>query len=292
MNDLTFLASATPELRTNARSSPRDELDRFERAVASTLSKLKPGHGSAALHEEMNRLMLAHAVLTESPQVSVNSAAAAVQQLQPNRLIDDALKETTRMHVEALGRAGVPSSVLELLQSWVEVTVDARMAQRQIELRRAIDSVQGDMAPQEPPALAADPVQPLSAVELGRALGGLSDETVRQRERAGELFSILRSGRKRGREYPAFQAWDGIAGQPLTQALAALGEVSSTAAYGFFTSATDLLGGLTPIEALLGRVTTARGLGRETQQLLAAPAAERLQAVIKAAAAQAAQLAA
>ena len=173
MNDLTLL------MTTKSAKRVRAGLDQLERAVADTLTRLTPGRGTAALHEEMKRLALTHAVLTElPPQVS---AAAAVQHLQPSLLIDEALKKTTRAHVEALGKAGVPSSVLELLQSWVEVTVDARVVQRQIELKRAIDSVQGDKALQEPPALAADPVQPLSATELGQALGGLSDETVRQR---------------------------------------------------------------------------------------------------------------
>ena len=50
-------------------------------------------------------------------------------------------------------------------------------------------------------AVAKDPLHGLAATELGAALGDLSDETVRQRERAGELFSVLRPGRKRGREY-------------------------------------------------------------------------------------------
>ena len=78
---------------------------------------------------------------------------------------------------------------------------------------------------------------------------------MRVRERAGELFSVLRTGRKRGREYPAFQAWSGIAGKPLAKVLAALGSASGAVAYGFFTSPTDLLGGVTPIEVLIGKLT-------------------------------------
>jgi hypothetical protein len=103
-------------------------------------------------------------------------------------------------------------------------------------------------------------VQPLSAAGLGRELGGLSDETVRQRERKGELVSVLRPGRKRGREYPVFQTGPGIAGSPLTQVLAARESASGTAAYGFFTSPSDLLGGLTPIEALTGKLTNPHDL--------------------------------
>lgn len=288
MNDLTLLA--TPAFAGGARAG----LDQLEQAVAAALAGLKPGRrGSAAVHVEMQRLVLTNAVLMElSPQVSPAVAAAVVQHLRPSSVIDDALKKTSHAHAQALGQAGIPPSVLELLQSWVEVTVDARVVQRQIELKRAIDSVQGEMALQEPVLPAADPVQPLSAAELGQALGGLGDEAVRQRERAGELFSILRPGRKRGREYPAFQAWAGICGQPLTQVLGALGAASSTVAYGFFTATTDLLGGLTPIEALLGRPTTSRRLDAQALDLLAAAPAQRLEAVVKAAEAQAAQLAA
>jgi hypothetical protein len=71
-----------------------------------------------------------------------------------------------------------------------------------------------------------------------------------------------------------------------------LGPASSTAAYGFFTAPTDLLGGLTPIEALAGRLTTQRDLDAQTHDMLATPPDERLQAVIKAAEAHAALLAA
>jgi hypothetical protein len=269
-------------------------LDQLERAVADSLTKLKPGRrGAAAVREEMHRLVLADAVVMElSPQVSVSALARVVRRLRPSPVIDEALKKSTQAHVAALSRAGVPASVLELLQSWVEVTVDARVLQRQIEVKRAIESVQAEAAPRsatEP--VADDPAQPMSAAELGQALGGLSDETVRQRVRGVEVFSVLRPGRKRGREYPAFQAWPGIAGAPLARMLSALGMPAAglgTAAYGFFTSPTDLLGGLTPIEAMLGRLTATRQLEPETQALLAATPEERLEAVVKAAEAHAA----
>jgi hypothetical protein len=292
MTDLSLLA--TPAFAGGVRAGARAGLDQLEQAVADTLVRLKPGRrGSAVVHEEMQRLVLTNAVLMElSPQISAAAAAAVVQQLRPSSVIDDALKKTSQAHVEALGQAGVPPSVLELLQSWVEVTVDARVVQRQIALKRAIDSLQGEMVLQDPLSPTADPVQALSAAELGQALGGLGDETVRQRERAGELFSVLRPGRKRGREYPAFQAWAGIAGQPLADVLKALGAASSTAAYGFFTSPTDLLDGLTPIEAMLGRATTSRTLDASALRLLSGTPADRLEAVIKAAEAQAALLAA
>lgn len=266
------------------------DLDQLEQAVADTLVKLKPGRrSSVAVHREMQRLVLTNAVLTElSPQWPPSALAAVAKRLRPSPMIDEALKKATQIHVEALGRAGVTAPVLELLQSWMEVTIDARVLQRQIDLKRAIDSVRSDVTLPTSMAPATDPTEPLSASGLGQALGGLSDETVRQRERAGELFSVLRPGRKRGREYPAFQAWPGVAGEPLAQVLTALGRVPGTTAYGFFTSVTDLLGGLTPIEAILGRPMSPRALDAQTRALLAAPAEVRLTAVVKAAEAYAA----
>jgi HAD domain in Swiss Army Knife RNA repair proteins len=137
-----------------------------------------------------------------------------------------------------------------------------------------------------------DPVAPLTASELGRALGGLGEEVVQQRERAGKVFSIYRPTRERGREYPAFQSWPTIAGEPLERVLAALGRVSGADAYGFFTSPTDLLAGLTPIEALLGHQLSPRSLESGADKLLASASTERLGAVEKAAIAIAAQLSA
>jgi hypothetical protein len=134
-----------------------------------------------------------------------------------------------------------------------------------------------------------DPVAPLSAIELGRLLG-LDDDSVRERERVGTLFSILRPATKKGREYPAFQAWPGIAGEPLVRALTALAPADGATAYGFFISVTDLLVGLSPIEVLLGKPLTAREYDTDATRLLNAPKEERLVAVEKAAAATAAQL--
>lgn len=136
-----------------------------------------------------------------------------------------------------------------------------------------------------------DPISPLSADELGKALG-VNEETVRLREQAGELFSIVRPQRNRGREYPAFQAWPGVAGEPLAQVLAILRPHGGTAAYGFFTSPNEELVGLSPIEVLIARVTNARELDKHTALLLSAPANERIAVVMEAASAYADVLAA
>ncbi|WP_157360078.1 hypothetical protein [Caldimonas brevitalea] len=174
----------------------------------------------------------------------------------------------------------------DLIRGLVDVAVEAGLLRLKLE-----QTAQSVTAPPKEPYLVeadTDSRAALSASDLGRALGGLSDETVRQRERAGELFSILRPGRKRGREYPAFQAWTGIAGEPLNRVLAALGRPNGPSAYLFFTSPIDLLGGLTPIEALLGRLPLARDLEPEAADLLGRTAEERLSSVLRAAEAEAA----
>ena len=285
---------------SNVRSSasegapvdPQAWLVHAERTAADAVRKLKPGRSATAeVHAVLERVVLTEPMAEISARVSGAAASSATPHLRTGKLIEEAIKKTSEAHAKALSQAGVPPDVLELLQSWVEVTVDARIVQRHLQLRRAIEDVQEGAAQREAQDSSADPAQPLSASELGQALGGLSDETVRVRERAGELFSVLRPGRKRGREYPAFQAWSGIAGKPLAEVLAALGSTSGTVAYGFFTSPTDLLGGLTPIEALIGKLTNPRNLEPEVQQLLSDDAVERLKAVEHAARAYAATLA-
>jgi hypothetical protein len=214
--------------------------------------------------------------------------------------MNEALQQARGAYVQAFAEAGLSEAVIALLQSWVDLQTSTRVTQMQAELQAREDvrpaSPGGDpAAPRSPNSPWGDPVAPLSAAELGAALK-VSDQTVRARERAGELFSILRPARKRGVEYPAFQAWPGIAGEPLAKTLAALGAgadpavgvPSSTLAYAFFTSRTELLGGLTPIEVLLGQLTTARAIDADDQALLDASAAERLEVVVNAARATAA----
>jgi hypothetical protein len=125
-------------------------------------------------------------------------------------------------------------------------------------------------------------VEALSAAEMSRALGGLSVGMVRQRERDGEIFSIVRPGRGRDREYLAFQVWSGIRGEPLAKVLAALGKPSGAVAYAFFMCPSEALGGLAPIEALSG-LSHSPDLREEVQAFLAWSADARLAAVLQAA---------
>jgi len=123
----------------------------------------------------------------------------------------------------------------------------------------------------------------LDANEMGKALGGLSDQIVRDRERTRELFSVLKAGRKRGREYPAFQAWKGVAGTPLATVLKALGSQDGAAAFGFFTSRLIELGRLTSVEVLVGRANVPNDLGSDARAILEMSADERLGSVVSAA---------
>jgi hypothetical protein len=193
------------------------------------------------------------------------------------RKVDEMLTLVRNQVVHVLGHGGLSQEMADALVTYVDVKVTTEKAVAEIlaDAERAL-------------AARRDPAQALSAVELG-ALLGVTDETVRNREQAGELFSILRPGRKRGREYPAFQAWEGVAGEPLKQVLAALGRPSGPAAYGFFTSPQDTLAGLTPLEAMVG--LTSREVAPEAQEFLGIGSAERLATVVLAAQTYASSLA-
>jgi len=216
---------------------------------------------------------------------------------------DEAVRDASAAYREALHANGLPPATVVLLEGWLELQVVSRLVQLQagssLVALQAADSptqravaVPGNhdvgipAAPAEMGQRAPDTL--LSASELGKALGGVSDQTVRLREKAGELFSILRPGRRRGAEYPAFQAWPGIAGEPLSRVLSALappggGRASGALAYTFFTSRTELLAGLSPVEVLTGQASTTRPLSDDQRELVNAPAASRLEAVERAA---------
>lgn len=131
-----------------------------------------------------------------------------------------------------------------------------------------------------------DPIEPLSAEDLASCLGlgGISD--LRTLEVGGTVICISRPDRGIQREYPAFQVWPGIVGEPLTRVVAALTtyeRLGSSGAYGFFTSLDDLLGHLTPIEVLTGRLLRPRAIDPAVVGLLEASPDQRLEAVVGAA---------
>ena len=125
----------------------------------------------------------------------------------------------------------------------------------------------------------------LTGTELGAALG-ISEERVRQRLQNGRLIAILREGRERGRGFPAFQALEGIAGEPLEKVLRALGYsgptqesgTSAAEAYQFFTGSHELIGGLAPFQVLLGIGADVNDV--EALEFLSKPHAERLAFIV------------
>jgi hypothetical protein len=128
------------------------------------------------------------------------------------------------------------------------------------------------------------PTRAISAAELGLALG-VSDEVVRQREEAGDLFSVVFPQRGPERVYPAFQAWPEIAGKRLMAVLVELKlrQLGGAVAYQFFMLRDDVLGYVTPVEMLIESVTSARPLERWMVEGLGYPAEERLEIVLGAA---------
>lgn len=204
--------------------------------------------------------------------------------------LDAAVARSDEAHRQALKAEGLSPGIIDVLDSWVTMRADARAVQLQLERASAgLDAAAGAA----PFSERERPMAPLTAHELGAALA-VTDDTIRQREREGELFSLLRVGRKRGREYPAFQAWPEFntplaEGEPtpLAQTLRALGAPRTEGAdlYGFFSSRNDLLGDLTPVEVLVGGVTTQRDVDREVQDLLRESPRRRLEAVLSAASA-------
>ena len=270
--------------------SARARLDELERVIASKLRKLEPG--PSALAEIHDQLAVTNELLELKSRLPEAALKIQIGRPRPRGLLDEALEQLAEAHAAALIRAGLSTRVVDILRSWVDLTIEVRALGLQIQVLRAQDSSHAENPNiGEPTSPFGDPAAPLTAAELGIRLG-LGDESVRQRERARKLFSILRPGRKRGREYPAFQAWPGVAGEPLERSLAALAPADGSVAYLFFTSLTDELGGLSPVEVLLGKPLSARRLEPDTTQLLNAPKEERLFAVEKAAAAMAAEISA
>lgn len=199
----------------------------------------------------------------------VGRGAGGNQMATELKKIDETLV-LVRSHVrDALARGGLNEELADVLIDYVDLKVTTEKAVAEI-----VGEAQRELAARR------DPAEALSAAQLAAVLG-VTDETVRNREAAGELFSMLRPGRKRGREYPAFQAWDGVTGGPLKEILTALDRPSGPVAYAFFTSPQDTLGGLSPLEALVG--LTPREVSPEAQEFLGAAASERLAAVVQAA---------
>jgi hypothetical protein len=206
------------------------------------------------------------AVRLQNIFISHSSSDHVLRELEK---VNDALVTMRSQVRDALTHGGLREDVADVLINYVDIklTTEKTVAEIMADAERTL-------------AARRDPAEALSAVQLASLLG-VTDETVRNREAAGELFSILRPGRKRGREYPAFQAWEGVAGAPLKEVFAALGRPTGPVAYAFFTSPQETLGGLSPLEALLG--LSPREVSPEAREFLRTGAPERLAVVVQAA---------
>lgn len=214
----------------------------------------------------------------------VKSAAGARRDLPfelPERFI--ALK--------VMGVGGVGSELLSSFRAfdWGAIDPEKREAQLCALLEATMENLVitnealTDMATTVAKQLVGEPGKLISGSELSEMLG-VSEEAVRQRLQAGKLIAILSAGRERGRGFPIFQAWDGIAGAPLEQILKALDyegpgkAVDAAGAFQFFVSRNDLLGDFTPVEVLTGAGVPDPD-DVEAAEFLAKPHQERLEFV-------------
>jgi hypothetical protein len=160
-----------------------------------------------------------------------------------------------------LGSTGIPETTLAVFKAWFKLQTVTEVAQLPEAAPMAAAAYAQDDAT---PAALDDPFEPLSAEQLDERLSVVA-ATVRQREQAHVLFSTLPPGRERGRVYPEFQTWPDIAGAPLRQTLLALGQPNGGTAWGFFASALPELEGLSPVEALSGKLSRQRPLSPGAQ---------------------------
>lgn len=182
------------------------------------------------------------------------------------------IENKTQVFRQALEKSKMPRDAVDLFVSFVDFRLDTQAALYELEIERIVRSLKG-----------RDTADMGSAEELAAALG-VSAETVRRRTHEGKLFAVLGPGRKRGREYPMFQAWPGIAGKPLETVLEALGSLEGPQAYQFMTTPGDFLGGLTPIEVLVGDAPEGADLAPGAREFLTQDDDVRLRAVVDAAA--------
>jgi hypothetical protein len=138
--------------------------------------------------------------------------------------------------------------------------------------------------------ISEDPALGLNADEMASRLGcTLAD--VSRMARSGAVISISRPERSIAREYPAFQTWPEIAGEPLLKVrekLSTFEPADAVTMLAFFVSVNDLLADLTPVEVLVGRMVSARSVEPYASRLLAMSARKRLDIVLSAAGAYAA----
>lgn len=170
----------------------------------------------------------------------------------------------------------------------IERLVESRSAERVLEaLERMLREQRGGtLASVEAPALVPVAGEEDVAVMLDAndfaVRAGISDQTVRNREKAGELFSVLWPMRTRGRLYPAFQLWSCVRGEPLERVLRELGDLDGVSKYQFFTTPVEHLASLSPLDVLQGG-SLAVGTTERARSLLGLDVSQRTETVLRAA---------
>lgn len=192
------------------------------------------------------------------------------------------------LSVDLVGTSGVGGEFLSSLSA-LELAVkssDAREAQWCALLDAAVDNLVRsnealtDMATTVVRQLVGEPGKLMSGSEIAEMLG-VTEEAVRLRHKDGKLIAVLSAGRERGRGFPIFQAWDGVAGEPLEKVLKAFGyegpgkSVDAAQAFQFFIARDDMLGGFTPVEVLTGAGVIDPD-DAEAAEFLSKPPAERV----------------
>lgn len=111
---------------------------------------------------------------------------------------------------------------------------------------------------------------------------GLSAQEIARAQRQGELFSC-RLGDEPFDRYPAYQLLDEIRAQPLRRLISAFGPEGGVSLYMFMQSDGDLLGGITAVEVLCGRLVDDQPIAHAVAELLKRDHSDRLRAVLTAA---------
>ncbi len=188
------------------------------------------------------------------------------------RELCELIEGKTQLFRNALEKINLPREAVDLFVSFVDFRLDTQAALYDLELERILLSLKG-----------RDTSDMGTAEDLAAALN-VSAETVRRRTVDRTLIAVLAPGRKRGREYPMFQAWPGVAGKPLEAVLDALGRPEGPEAYQFMTTPSDFLGGLSPIEVLVGDAPQGAELAPGAREFLQQSDELRLRAAVDAAA--------
>ncbi|MFT4509005.1 hypothetical protein [Caballeronia sp. 15711] len=255
-----------------ALTLPKGHTSERTRARTTTVSKptraeARDEHGS---RDALTRRMLGQMVArtTVLPMRESDPSAWSAHQ----RDLTDHLDSEVRALSAKLGQLGLDPDVVGLLGKIIDASVTRQVVDLLDAARQGADILPhgGDTT--------LITAEMLPAGEFGRRIN-VSDETVRQRERDGHLFSVLPAGRARGRLYPVFQLLPGVTGKPLDAVISRLGDVGGASIYQFLSSGSEAFAGLSPLQVLIRE----RDVREESTTVMDLSDEQRLEAVLRAA---------